>query len=146
MVTTRGTSTAKRSLSLSCREGKRMAKSARRLQAQVTAVSVTLTTVQPAELQALEVLLYHRQAATVAAEGQVKVMTLPAVPGPHRNVRFPKGAPQSVLSAKDAALLGTFNSALSPLPPLPLPSPSAVLPPMPASADSAVDPKFTSLG
>jgi hypothetical protein len=72
-----------------------MAKSARRLQAQVTAVALTLATLQPSALQVALALSYHRQAATVAAEGQVKVMVLPAVPGPQRKVRFPKGAPQS---------------------------------------------------
>jgi hypothetical protein len=89
-------SVANRSLSLSCRAGKRMAKSARRVQAQVTLVADTFTTVHPEEDQRCWDLSYHRQAGMVTAVGHWKGTVAPSDPGPHRKVRAPKGGPQSV--------------------------------------------------
>jgi hypothetical protein len=62
-------SVANRSLSLSCRAGKRIAKSAKSVQAQVTLVADTVITVHPVEDHRSAVLSYHRQAGMVTEVG-----------------------------------------------------------------------------
>jgi hypothetical protein len=88
---------AKTSLGLCSRATKRAAKSPALLQEHSSPVGVTLSTEQPELLQAAEPASQRRHWGTGRALGQEKLTVVPPVPGPHRKLRGPQGAPQSAL-------------------------------------------------
>ena len=121
---------------MSCSTGKRTAKSPGWLQAQVTAVALALTAAHPSLRQAPWAALYHRQAGTACAVGQVKVIRVPPAPGPQRKVRLPKGSPQSVVRAKPVSLAEVAAEAAEVAPP-------PLLPPLSAAAPKPTCPALT---